>query len=68
LFHDGENPIKKLKLPSTGSDGALWGGSGKEHRELRLFADALSRMSEPNRKLLFAIAGRMANQVKKDRR
>src|SRR6202790_3520663 len=43
LFYEGKGPIKKLELPS--SDESLWGVKGKEHRELRLLADALSRMS-----------------------
>ena len=66
LFHDGESPVKKPNLPATKSDGTLWGASRKERRELRLFAKALSRMNERNRKLLFAVAQGMANRNKKD--
>jgi len=65
LFHDGESPIKKLNLAATNNEGILWGVRGKEHRELRLFADALSRMNERSRRLLFAIAQRLANRAKK---
>ena len=65
LFHDGESPIKKPNLPATKGDGGLLGTRRKELGELRLFAKALSRMNERNRKLLFAIAQQMANEVRK---
>src|SRR5271169_3366301 len=41
LFYEANGLIKKPNLPSA--EEALWGTRGKEHRELRLFADALSR-------------------------
>src|SRR5271169_4607320 len=47
LFYDGKGPIKKPDLPAV--KGALWGVSGKEHHELRLFANALSRMNDKKR-------------------
>jgi len=63
LFYDGKEPIKKLKLPSVNND-TLWGVSGKEHRELRLFAKALSRMNAKKRRLLFFVATKMASKQK----
>ena len=60
LFYDGKGPIKKPNLPAGSNDGALWGADGKEHHELRLFANALSRMNCKKRKLLFFVARKMA--------
>ena len=60
LFHDGTNRVKKLNLPAAKSDGPVWGTSGKDRDELRLFAKALSKMNERDRKLLFAMAQQMA--------
>src|SRR5665213_966504 len=64
LFYDGKGPIKKPNLPAVNNGGALWGAGGKEHRELRVFADALSRMNDRNRKLLFAMAQKVASHSK----
>jgi len=60
LFYDGKGEAKKLDLPAVKNDGVLWGAKGKNHRELRLFAKALSRMNDEKRKLLFAMAQKMA--------
>ena len=60
LFYDGKEPIKKLHLPAGSKEGSLWGASGKEHHELGLFANALSRMNDKKRKLLLAVALKMA--------
>jgi transcriptional regulator with XRE-family HTH domain len=60
LFHDGANRIEKLNLRS--GDGALWGDTGKERRELQLFARALSVMNPRNRKLLLAVARRLSHR------
>jgi transcriptional regulator with XRE-family HTH domain len=62
LFHDGAGPIEKPNLEAPTSSEVLWGARGKERNELRLFAKALSKMNEPKRKLLFAIAQQMANR------
>lgn len=64
LFYDGKSPIKKPNLLAVNNDGALWGAEGKERRELRLFAKALSRMNHKKRKLLFALAQKMASHSK----
>jgi transcriptional regulator with XRE-family HTH domain len=56
LFYDGKEPIKKLHLPAGSNEGALWGASGKEHHELRLFANALSQLNDKKRRLLLDVA------------
>jgi transcriptional regulator with XRE-family HTH domain len=61
LFYDGKGPITEPSLPAVDNDGALWGAEGKAHGELRLFAEALSRMNARNRKMLFAVAQQMAS-------
>jgi transcriptional regulator with XRE-family HTH domain len=66
LFHDGESPVHKLNLCAIRTDHGLSGMKHKERRELRLFAKALSRMNERNRKLLFAVARGMASRNNKD--
>jgi transcriptional regulator with XRE-family HTH domain len=60
LFYDGKGSIRKPNFPAVKHDGALWGVGGKEHRELRLFAKALSRMNDKKRKLLLSMAQKMA--------
>jgi len=64
LFYDGKGPIKKLTLPAVKNDGALWGANGKNHRELRLFAEALSLMNDRKRKLLLNMAQTMTTHSK----
>jgi transcriptional regulator with XRE-family HTH domain len=66
LFHDGESPVRKLNLLAIRRDDGLSGMKRKERRELRLFAKALSRMNERNRKVLFAVARGMAKGSKSD--
>jgi transcriptional regulator with XRE-family HTH domain len=58
FFTDGES-VKGLHFPKNGN-GAQWGESGKNRRELQQFAKALSRMNSRSQKLLFAMAQRMA--------
>jgi len=60
LFYDGKGAAKQLDLPAVKHDEALWGAKGKDHRELRLFAKALSRMNDKKRKLLLSMAQKMA--------
>jgi len=65
LFYDGKGEAKKIDLPAVKNDGVLWGANWKNHRELRLFAKALSGMSEKKQKLLLAMAQRMAGASSK---
>jgi transcriptional regulator with XRE-family HTH domain len=60
FFTDGE-AVKGLGLPEAGN-GNVWGSRGKERRQLRLFALALSRMSPRRQKILFAVANRLAKR------
>jgi transcriptional regulator with XRE-family HTH domain len=60
LFIEGEKVPKKPNLPQTESAEAMWGKNEKERRELRRFAKVLSRMGDEQRKLLLAMATRMA--------
>lgn len=64
FFHEGDQPPKKPKLPSTEAAEPTWGTRGKERHELSQFAKALSRMDDGQRKLLLAIASRMAGHVR----
>lgn len=62
-FFTDEHAVKGLVLsPKNDNGSASWGERGKERRELRLFAKALSRMNSRKQKLLFALAQRMAHQ------
>jgi transcriptional regulator with XRE-family HTH domain len=61
LFTD-EDPVKVPKLLSAGKVDRMWGASGKEWSELRKFAKALSRMNDQQRRLLLAMAQRMAGR------
>jgi transcriptional regulator with XRE-family HTH domain len=60
FFHEGDRPPQKPKLLSTGAAEPTWGAEGNERRELSRFAKALSRMDDQQRKLLLAMATRMA--------
>lgn len=62
LFYEGNEPPPKPKLPSTDTKETTWGANGNERRELSRFARALSRMDDRQRKLLLAMAQRMAGR------
>jgi transcriptional regulator with XRE-family HTH domain len=61
FFTDGES-VKALAFPKNGTP-AEWGEKGRDRRELRLFAKALSRMNPQRQKLLLAMAQRMASMA-----
>ncbi len=62
IFHHGDGLAKKPILHVLQGDGGLWGARGKQRRELRLFAKALSRMTDWERKVLMATAQHMAGR------
>jgi len=61
LFHEADSPGEKPKLPRIQGTDHLCGSRDEEHRELRLFAKALSQMTTRERKLLFGMAQLMAS-------
>jgi transcriptional regulator with XRE-family HTH domain len=61
LFYDGAHPPKGVALPKTQAV-REWGEDGKERRELRKFAKALSRMDDRKRSLLLETAKAMARR------
>jgi len=61
LFYDGEEPPALPNLPKRrSSDDVAWGSSGKDARLLALFRRQLARMGEHDRRLLFALAQKIA--------
>ena len=61
FFTDGQT-VKGLELPGGNGNGDMWGNQGKERRQLRLFAQALSRMEPRKQKILLAVASRLARR------
>jgi transcriptional regulator with XRE-family HTH domain len=61
FFTDGQT-VKGLDLPGGNGNGDMWGNRGKERRQLRLFAQALSRMEPRKQKILLAVASRLARR------
>ena len=64
LFVEGNDPVEKPAFRTAKNNDILWGATGKEYRELRLFAKALSKMSDRHRKMLLASAQQMAKSAK----
>lgn len=63
FLYESEEPPKPLKLPEDGEEW-LWGRSGREGEahELVMLRRSLSKMTEADRKILLALAGRMARR------
>ena len=61
-FFTDEVSVKAPKLPQLEEDSSLWGTSSKEHGAFRTLAKALSRMNDQQRRLLLAMAQRMAGR------
>jgi len=61
-FFTDELSVKVPKLPKSESDSSLWGSRGKERGAFRKLAKALSRMDEPDRKLLLNMAHGLARR------
>jgi transcriptional regulator with XRE-family HTH domain len=63
LFYDGEEPPELPNLPKRKtSDEIAWGSSGKQARFLARLRRLLSRIDEPDRRLLLYMAQKMANR------
>jgi len=63
LFYDGEEPPELPHLPKRKTaDEVAWGSSGKEARFLARLRRLLSRVEEPDRRLLLYMAQKMANR------
>ena len=61
LFYDGEEPPKLMNFPKRALiDDTVWGNSGKDARLVARFVRALSKTSEGNRRMLLAVAQKMA--------
>ena len=59
LMHEGEEPPKPLKLSSK-NDEKLWGSFRREASELNRLRRFLAKMDETERKVLLALASRVA--------
>ena len=63
LFYDGEEPPVLPKLPRRRSgDDIVWGSAGKDARALTRFRRLLGKIAEPDRKLLFFMAQKLARR------
>jgi hypothetical protein len=65
LFYDGEKAaVPPNFLKRKGADEAGWGNAGKDARALGRFRAFLGRMEEPDRRLLFHMAQKMARPTR----
>ena len=63
LFYDGEEPPELPHLPKRKTaDEIAWGSRGKEARFLARLRRLLSRIEEPDRRLLLYMAQKMASR------
>ena len=66
LFYDGEKPPKLPNLPKrTASEDIAWGSSGKQAIYLHKLTKCLSKAREADRKLIMALAQKLANGPKR---
>jgi len=63
LFYDGEEPPVLPPLPKRRLAGeAVWGIAGKDARFLNRLRRVLGRLQDPDRRLVFFLAQKMANR------
>jgi len=62
LIYDGDKPPELANLVKGKTRAIAWGSKGKEARFLLRFRRLLSRMEEPNQRLLLCIAKKMAKR------
>ena len=61
LFYDGEKPPKLPELPKLAAgDESAWGAAGKDAKTLAKFRRVLSRTDAKDKRLLLAMAQKMA--------
>jgi transcriptional regulator with XRE-family HTH domain len=65
MFYDGEKPAVPPSLAKRkGADDVEWGSAGKDARVLGHFRSLLGRMKDPDRRLLFHLAQKMAGATR----
>jgi transcriptional regulator with XRE-family HTH domain len=65
LFYDGEKAaVPPNLLKRKGADEVDWGSKGKDAHALGRFRTLLGRMKEPDRRLLFHMAQKMARPTR----
>lgn len=62
LFYDGEKPPEASSIAALGSRNDEWGTRGKNARLLRKLQGLLGKMDERDRKIVLALAQRVARQ------
>lgn len=62
ILYDGEGPPQPLKLTTEKEPELLWGDSEQEAHALNELRQALSKMTQRKRKILLALAQRMASR------
>jgi transcriptional regulator with XRE-family HTH domain len=62
IFYAGEEPPEKPDLPGAKYGEDMWGSKGSERDQLRKLVKSLSRLNERQRRLLLAMAQRMARR------
>ena len=63
ILYDGEEPPKPLKLSRNHTE--VWGNSGRDSHDLKRLRQYLAKMSDKERELLMALAGRMASHTRR---
>lgn len=66
MFHDGEEPLPKMKHLTVSEELSLWGEGPKEWKELVLLSKDLARMHDRKRGLLLKMAQNLALRARKD--
>ena len=66
MFHDGEEPLPKMKQFAVSEELSLWGDRPKEWKELARLSKDLARMDELKRGLLLKMAQYLALRARKD--
>lgn len=62
LMYDGDTPPQAPNPPKTQADEKLFGARGKDARYLHKLRKSLSKISEPERKLMLFMAQKMARR------